>query len=342
MQNKPLSISVITIASIIGLVVLMIIATWAIRRRQHNKLHDEAAEFRTEDLVGGGHGHDDIEKGSQGIFTHTNDDVVNKVETAAGARPVHRVPTNRSTATTTTETYINHAYYPNFDLQKTGYGTSQGYDIPKAHEDALMAVPQLPGHPHYDGHDYADLHRQATGAYRPGNPSSASESTQPVYRNVAPIYDHHAAQQPFPVRSPSPAYDPMNQYPQHRQLTSAPPSFLTIDVNAASAPMFGPSSALSFTGAPLRPAEAVNPANPPPAVPAESPQTSISRRSSLLNGPVAPVAPKTPKDTTKKTSSHSKALDPSIPPVPVAPPLPDEFGNTELNGEPRELKIMNV
>ena len=39
-----------------------------------------------------------------------DDDVISKVEQAAGARSMHRVPTNRSTGTTTTETYVNSAF----------------------------------------------------------------------------------------------------------------------------------------------------------------------------------------------------------------------------------------
>lgn len=343
MQNKPLCISVITFASIIGLVILMILATWAIRRRQRDKLHDEAAEFKTEDLVGGGHGHDDIEKGSKGMFGRRDDDVINKVEMAAGARSVHRVPTNRSTGTTSTETFVNPAYNQGFDPQKVGYGASQGYDAPKPYDDAPMAAPPVQAHPYYDGRDYVDLQRGAPGAYHPGAPNPGY-TADPVYRSATPVYDYHTAQQAYPVRSPSPAHDPMAQYPQPRQLTPAPPPFLTVDVNAAAAPMFGPNSALSFTGQPMHPAEAVNPAQLPPAVPVEAPHTPLPRRSSLLNGPVAPVSPKgSPDMARKRSSSHSKALDPSIPPVPVAPPLPEEFGNHELNGESRELKqVMNA
>ena len=318
----------------------MVIATWAVRRRQRNKLHDEAAEFKTEDLVGGGHGHDDIEKGSQGMFSRADGDVINKVEMAAGARSVRRVPTNRSTGTTSTETFVNPANGQGYDPQKVGYGASQGYDMPKMYEDTPMAAPQVPGHPYYDGRDYVDLHRQATDTYQPAALDAVYvDNAQPAYRSTTPAYDYHTAQQPFPMRSPSPAQDAMNQYPQPRQLTPAPPPFLSIDVNVASAPMFGPNSALSFTDTPLQPADSVNPANPPPAILAEQPQTPLPRRSSLLNAPAAPVSPKTPADARKRSSSHSKALDPSIPPVPIAPPLPEEFGDPELRGDPRELKV---
>ncbi|GJE84475.1 hypothetical protein PsYK624_005510 [Phanerochaete sordida] len=315
MQNKPLCISVITFASIIGLVILLIIGTWAVRRRRRDKLHDEASQFKTEDLVGGGHGHDDIEKGSQGMFGRRDDDVISKVEMAAGARSVHRVPTNRSTGTTTTETFVN-PYNQAFDPAKVGYGAGQG----KPYDDAPMPPPAA--QPYYDGRDYVDLQR---GAYHPGAPAPAYDA--PPYRSATPLYDYHTTPgQPF-ARTPSPAADPA-QYPQARQLTPAPPPFLSVDVNAAAAPMFGPSSALSFAGS----AESAG----------SGEAQALPRRSSLLNGPVAPVSPKGSDVARKRSSSHSKALDPTIPPVPVAPPLPEEFGNPELSGEPRELKIVNA
>ena len=58
LQNKPLSVGVITAASIIGLILLIVLGTWAIRKRRNDRLDREILDFSTSNLVNG----DDIEK----------------------------------------------------------------------------------------------------------------------------------------------------------------------------------------------------------------------------------------------------------------------------------------
>ncbi|KAF7790892.1 hypothetical protein EIP86_001850 [Pleurotus ostreatoroseus] len=94
LANKPLSITVIVAASIVGLVLIMVIATWAVRKRRNSRLDDFAASISADDLMGpgpGGFGHEDVEKastygGSLRRGTARDEDVLEKVEAAAGSR----------------------------------------------------------------------------------------------------------------------------------------------------------------------------------------------------------------------------------------------------------------
>jgi hypothetical protein len=328
MENKPLCISVLTLASLVGFVLLMTIVTWAIRKRQHDKLHDDAAAFKTEDLVGGGHGHDDVEKGSQGMFVVGGGDIINKVEAAAGARRdggVRRVPTNHSTATTTTETYVGSNYGHGYDPKKIGYGADQGYEVPKGYTN-MHGPPMVATQPCYDGREYLN----------PQNPTPAPYSgpyMSNTYDNALPVASAAYGGVVTPMRAISPNIDLYTAQPVVRK--ALPPS-LTVDVSAASAPIhFAPNSAISFPASPMQPVDPVNAANPPPSASFtdDSSQSTLPRRSSLLNGPVTPKTPTSPVNARRRLSSHSKALDPSIPPVPVAPPLPDKFGNYDLTPE---------
>lgn len=324
MQNKPLSITVITLASFIGLALLMIIATWAIRRRSRNKLHDEAASFRADEILSGGHGPSDVEKGGGADLYGRGGggDVLQKVEAAA----VRRVPTNRSTATATTETFVHQPAY-GYD-KGAGYGPG-GYELPKMHEQPPM-VP--PSHPFYDARDYAEHPHDAapppppasrlSGPYLP-NPfdTHAPGAAYPAF--PAPVYDF------APVPPPSPSRDLVSQHALAQRAASPP--FLTIDLHAAAPGLHAPVS-------PLQPADAVHAASPPPA---ESPRTLSPRRSSLLNGPATPKTPAGAADVKRQSSSHSRMLDPDMPPVPVAAPLPDEFGAPApaAAAQPVQLKV---
>ncbi|RPD66780.1 hypothetical protein L226DRAFT_118430 [Lentinus tigrinus ALCF2SS1-7] len=60
LQNKPLSVGVITAASLVGLVIIIAIATWAIRKRRNDRLHEDILDFSNANLVNESH---DVEKG---------------------------------------------------------------------------------------------------------------------------------------------------------------------------------------------------------------------------------------------------------------------------------------
>ncbi|KAI0751513.1 hypothetical protein C8Q80DRAFT_580338 [Daedaleopsis nitida] len=62
LENKPLSVGVITTASILGLILLVILATWAIRKRRKDRVYDDILDFSpNSNLVGR---ENDLEKGA--------------------------------------------------------------------------------------------------------------------------------------------------------------------------------------------------------------------------------------------------------------------------------------
>ena len=249
--------------------IIVIIGTWAIRRRSRRKLHAEAAELSTEDLVGGGHGFDDIEKGTQGMFKQK--DVLDRVEAAT----VHRVATNRSTGTTTTETYVQSNDGHGYGFSKMGYGDTQDFVLPMVQEQGPLVIP---GNPYYDGREYLDTennvsaHNRFSGPYLP-NPFENAESN----RAPTSAYDITAV----PPVTPSGQVNESRYKPTSARKPTPP--FLTVDVSATSVSMIGPESAVSLTASPMQLTDPMNPANPAPSPPlAESPRSTRMRRSSLL------------------------------------------------------------
>lgn len=59
MENKTLSITLLTLFSLVALVLIVTFGTWCIRRRRRDRLQDLTADFSAEELAGPG----DVEKG---------------------------------------------------------------------------------------------------------------------------------------------------------------------------------------------------------------------------------------------------------------------------------------
>lgn len=309
----------ITLATIIGFVILMIIGTWAIRRRRRNKLHAEAAEFSNHRSGGNGE-YGDLEKGTtQGRFGR-GDDILDRVAAVAEMRQsptVHRVATNRSTGTASTETYVQSNESHGYGLPKAHYGDAYDFELPNVQGPGPLIVPGYEarelGQGYPDAENRVPAHFHLSGPYLP-NPFEHAAPT----RGATPAYDF------VPMPPATPTRDLVNSHSHALARKPAPP-FLTVDVDAVSEPIMpSPHSAISMTGSPVEVASSENPANPSPLV--ESPTSVNMRRSSLLDGPSRSPTSAGGAREVRRQSSHSRVLDPSIARVPVSPPLPEEFG----------------
>lgn len=374
LANKPLSISVIVIASILGLIFFILIGTWALRRRRRSKIADFADELSTDSLVrsnsgfgsGGssslGHGSGDVEKGvtpagGWGV------DVIEKMEAIGGARSegaslgvgaaaMARGPsqTQRKPPPTLAYGQADYAARGNMPYGQAPYAQGPSRNGVRPGQHAVFQPQPYPSQPPTT---YAAPYATAQPQRQP-SPANVSPTESLQYGSHLPNpFDGADAQMSQPAMYDYASVPPMAQpfAVGGRQIApiqrKPPPPFLTLQTVVS--PVAGPTSAGSLNGPAMAPVSSINTANPPmPMV--ESPQdatmapaATVPRRSSLLDGPSTPKTPKTPSSGTfkrhsRKASGASISDASSAPlhpgPPPVAPPLPSEFGHSEAVSVP--------
>lgn len=346
MQNKPLSISIITLSSLVALVFCITIATWALRKRRRNKLETSAAELSTDSLVGNRRG--DVEKNGFGS------DVLDKVVAVGGARSEGSIygvgrsgsggskgsnGSSRGGASMRGPTRADAYGQPGYTLPpmvasgqnqypQQGYGRNmappeynqpRGYAPPPGY-DQRQAYAQT-GSLYYDNRDYAEAAQYNQGQAYAGQESGAQlpnpfENPETMFA-MAPEYD-------LIVRASSPRQEFLS--PPRTVQRKLPLPMLSLDIAPdAQAPPQELNSAISLTASPLQVVSGVNPGNPmTPTNMLESPQVITPKRSSLLNSPHTPTTP----NSSVPSPNTAKTLDHILPQIPVAPPLPDEFGTS--------------
>ncbi|KAI0939679.1 hypothetical protein AcW1_004632 [Taiwanofungus camphoratus] len=319
LQNKALSVGVIVSASLVGLVLFIVIATFAIRRRRRNKLHDEAIDFRpdssSEQLVINSTA--DVEKGadpgipgagrrSSGGSMGGETSRVGSAEALASGLAGSGAGTGRSR-----DMYERTGYpalpvfvpepaptHSNYSTPQNTY-TAQGYSA----QGQNQAYPDPGPYP-----SFTPLSNPFDPPLQPNIPVVAS--TGPLNG----LYPRAVAQRPA-QRKQAPALLPLNI------ASMSPP------VYSGPVPDPSPQSAVSLTASPMQPASTMNPANPPPI-----------KRSSLLNSP-----PKTPSPSNQSADSPWDMR----PQFPATAPLPDEFGrsvpivNSDEKRGSRKLTVRN-
>ncbi|CDO76570.1 hypothetical protein BN946_scf184831.g6 [Trametes cinnabarina] len=291
LQNKALSVGVITAASLVGLVVIIAIATWAIRKRRNDRLHQDILDFSTANLVS------DAEKGSgagrRDMFTEGGAaDNGSSAGHGSGSSSVHGGYSQSSQS----------------QVQPRAMYENQGY----AGMPAYASQPAAPR----AAYPYAAQPVYADRGY--GFPSQEQNNTPKTRMNTAyggmdDAYGGIAgdavgvaagAQNQGPQRRPSAHRKP----PPQLYIPPSNPIAQAVPANGASSPI----SSVSLTQPALQPATGTATAQPP------------ARRTSLLNTPPADSSFKRER---RDTLTHVEVLDPSAPKAPVAsPPLPDEFG----------------
>ncbi|KAI9001341.1 hypothetical protein BD414DRAFT_505084 [Trametes punicea] len=306
LQNKALSVGVITAASLVGLVVIIAIATWAIRKRRNDRLHQDILDFSTANLVG------DTEKGggaagtdggrrdmfADGSSTHGSgsssghggytrpqpqvqtggmyDNAVYPAASAFVPKPAPTMPVNPYSAQ---PAYVDPSYaFPTQEQNNTYANWNYGYGA------AAMVQPQNAYEQAYGGMD------DAYGGIAAADPQ----------QSVAMAGIGTGVQGQGPQRRPS----------AHRK----PPPQLYIPPTTSQVVGASPTSTVSITKPPLQPAPGLGAAQP-------------ARRTSLLSSPPAGSTESGSKRDRRDTLTHVELLDPSAPRVPAtSPTLPDEFG----------------
>ncbi|KAI0677018.1 hypothetical protein C8Q78DRAFT_1073761 [Trametes maxima] len=298
LANKALSVGVITAASLVGLVLIIAIATWAIRKRRNDRIHQDILDFSTAGLV------NDEEKGSGGGSGGGRRDMF-----ADGGVD------NNSSNGHGSGSSSGHGAFSQPQVQPRGMYENSGYPtMPVFVPNQGRAMNQYPAQNAYNASGYAF-------------PTQDSNNT---YANWGYGYGNGAA--PTQPNNFDQAYGGVEDA-YGGIATSAPQSVMAgISAGAQSA---GPQAQVQRRPSGHRkppPQLYIPPANPiAQAVPTNAPSPVVAsnavRRTSLLNSPKVggPEAPRERKDTL----THVEQLDPNAPRLPgVSAPLPDEFGVT--------------
>ncbi|KAI0693817.1 hypothetical protein BC835DRAFT_1055211 [Cytidiella melzeri] len=373
LANKPLSISVIAVGSVLGVILLVLVGTWAMRKRRRQKLGNFADELSSDRLSGlgsgasstVGHGTSDVEKGAT-ANRGWGVDVIDKMEAVGGARSEgasYGVGAATTRGLSQVQRGVPLATYgqPPYPSRNVLHGIQEPYAQlpPRA---VARVTPPLQRAVYQHQPMVAQTYDQPPTTYAAPYAPSQQQQQYPSPTDISPTESFHRGSRlpnPFegaePPMSQSVLYD-LAHAPLQPQLFTIgtrnvgpvqrkpPPPFLTVDT--AISPLPGPLSAGSLNGSPMK--HALYSANPDMPV-VESPQERAAppRRSSLLDGPSTPKTPTsgTSRRHSRKASaaslyeSSAVVLHPG--PPPVAPPLPDEFG-VPLSDSPRVLKVVNV
>ncbi|KAH9938522.1 uncharacterized protein B0H18DRAFT_1205741 [Fomitopsis serialis] len=297
LANKGLSVGVITACSLVGLVLLIIVATYTCRRRRRNKLHEEAVDFTpfpsSDELISS---HNDVERG--------------------GGGGLRTRPSSRGSATDESVPKASPQ-----EMYQTGY-----HIMP-----AFLAFPsQTYANPVQGYSDFGTYPSYDTRAAPPAN----ANGYQPVAAGVlaprpGPTYNNGYGAPAGTAGVPAGA--PVRKASQRKQV---PPLNLSATRDNANPPAYqvtgngaSPMLANPYGTTP-------NAAAADPPLSAVSPRMKRGS-TSLLNSPVGMAfsdesasaeSERAPDKSRSRTSSHSRMLDPSLPQLPVLGSLPDEFG----------------
>ncbi|EJF62837.1 hypothetical protein DICSQDRAFT_154090 [Dichomitus squalens LYAD-421 SS1] len=316
LQNKALSVGVITAASLVGLVLIIALATWAIRKRRHDRLHEDILDFSTANLVGESH---DAEKGA-GAGAGSAD------TSSSGHGSSFGHGGSLPPAVQPRQAYQLQDPGAGYGAAAAAYGVpqrepsraAQPYGAQAAYGGAYGAY-QQPNNT-YDNWNYG--YGAATPPSQHAYDQAYGGMEDPyggVYGNMQ--YDNTGmmagvgagAQQQAPANPPQ-------RRPSAQRKPAPPLNIPTENPIAQPGNVVSPESAMSLNNPPLQAAASSNSANPP-----------RQRRTSLLDPPA-----------TGSAESGSGRAYPNLPPP---APLPDQFGAsigspTEIE-EPRRLIVRN-
>ncbi|CCM04859.1 uncharacterized protein FIBRA_07052 [Fibroporia radiculosa] len=307
LQNKALSVGVITASSLVALILIVVLATWAIRRRSRNKLHDEAVDwtpFPSSDELPG---RADVEQGG-------NDGTGLPGEGRRGSRGSGLTSGSQTIAPAESSSAQKNAHAQGPDMyERTGYPalpvfvpaptTPQATYANQPYSNPVQNVADLGPYPSFDP-------RAGPSAYNPKAPLLLPAN------NVDSRYSRSYASRQS-QRKQQQALLPLN-IGASRSVDASPPAY-----PGGSGAVPSPISAVSLTAGPVQPAGTVNPANP-----RESPTDQMlivpgsrSKHSSLLDSPAQLAYTINEPAERERPLSHTRQLG-STPAQ-----LPDEFGS---------------
>ncbi|GBE79338.1 hypothetical protein BKA93DRAFT_830137 [Sparassis latifolia] len=319
LQNKALSVGVITAASLIGLVLLIVIATFAIRRRRRDKLQPDAVDFdpdaSSDQLVGGG---GDVEHGNRPRISRER-----RASKGTGSNESSQAESSPA-GPSYGQTVVNQ----NSEMfERTGYPALPVF-VPAATADGerypTMGYSSQSAYPAYN-----------TNTYEHGYPYNALLPT-----TVGPPRGQGPSNLPYDTTYPRTLHPP-----QRKQV----PALIPLDIGATTAPQAhsnsGPPSALSIislSASPLRAAAMENSANPPAYSSVALPPP---KRSSQLRRVSASPMESSLTSGTIGDGQGMVRMDPTLPQIPVFALLPDEFGGTlmqEIQSDEKRARRFTV
>ncbi|KAH8106082.1 hypothetical protein BXZ70DRAFT_415374 [Cristinia sonorae] len=320
-ENKALSIPVITLSSIAFLILLTVLATWAVRRRRRRDLENIVGDFSTTDLVGPG----DVEKGSGRGYTGG--------QGSGMSGPGDGVIPNRPAPTVNQNMYGR----PNPSL----------YTV-----SARSAYPAY-GHP--ANHPNGQVAQVGYGQFPAGTgPPGPHQTTSPILDN--PFDDPNAVYAPdrFVLPDQDPNVPSLGQGSRgHRK---PPPPALDVQVPAQQSPPSAASShsSASYNGQPMQLPSGMNSGNPPPPINPAMIALPLSAGSSKSQS----SSPTQPKSSSRQNTMSNSPVTPSsgyaiaLPYLPAAAPLAlsDDLvaapaqspPPTSTSGKTRQLKVVNI
>ncbi|KAI0722271.1 hypothetical protein C8T65DRAFT_734689 [Cerioporus squamosus] len=195
LQNKALSVGVITAASLVGLVLIIAIATWAIRKRRNERLHQDILDFSNASLVNEAH---DVEKGVDIIAP----DVPGKLRCEHSDVRPSASPSRNANPYGAQPQYASNAYGGYAPNNNWGYGygnaTQAGYDQAYAGtEDAYGGIA-----------DYGAMAGVGAGAQAPAQPPANPPQRRPsAQRKPPPALDIPSIN---PIAQPTNAPSPIS------------------------------------------------------------------------------------------------------------------------------------
>lgn len=319
LANKPLSISIIVVASVLGLIFLVIVGTWAVRKRRRSQLGEFADALSADNLVGGGgssfgggpsstgHGStNDVEKAVMG-GRGWGVDVVDKLEAVGGAREaagygaagmgmaaagMSRGPSQTQRNMAATPAPYGQAAYasagPRYNPPSQQQGIPRGPGpVRGMTQNAMYQPQQMIGQPYQMNTPYAQPY---VGQAPYQQQQQQQQRTSPT--EVSPAQSFPNLPNPFEgVEDSEPHFFDYAQTPVASQqfninasrtapARKPPPPYLTVNTVTSPLPA-GPASAGSLNGAPMQPFPTGYPSDPTAPI-LESPQDT--------HPPVVPTA----------------------------------------------------
>ncbi|KAI1789061.1 hypothetical protein LXA43DRAFT_1096785 [Ganoderma leucocontextum] len=155
LQNKALSVGVITAASLVGLVLIIALATWAIRKRRNDRLNQDIIDFSNAGLVN----EHDTEKGAGGYGAGAGNVETGSTESGDGTSFGHG-------------NTVPPPVQPRQMYQDMGYGAAAAYGVPSRQDSRNQPAGPYGAQGGYGG---------AYGAYQQS--SSAYQQPNTTYNN---------------------------------------------------------------------------------------------------------------------------------------------------------------
>ncbi|KAI0332424.1 hypothetical protein GY45DRAFT_1369140 [Cubamyces sp. BRFM 1775] len=335
LQNKALSVGVITAASLVGLVMLIALATWAIRKRRNDRLHQDILDYSTANLVGdaekGGGGAGAADGGSRRQMFADAGDNGSSSGHGSGSSSGHGTAAYSQPPVQPSRGMYENAGYPSLPVfvpQPAPSRAANPYSQP-AYADRSYAFPSQEQNNTYANWGY--------GGYGNNAATAPVTQTQNAYDQAYGGYDDAyggidsaamagvgaGAQSQGPQRRPSAHRKPPPQL-------YIPP---TNPIAQAITNTQSPDSTVSLSKPALQPASGMGAAQP-------------ARRTSLLNSPPAgsTESGSMSKRERRDTLTHVELLDPAAPKAPTSsPPLPDEFGTVPASKDsPAEIPVRRL